>query len=649
MRTIKTVHEKASILYSVSIHKFRLDMAYSLRKMRKILQSSYSYFKKKGSSLSNQNKNELSETLKQLNDSLQEKNREAAFPLAQKLEAFSKQHIKKTPFEYILELVLALCFALVIAVIVRVMWFELYEIPTGSMRPTFMEQDHLTVSKTQFGINIPLETAHFMFNPDLVQRTGVCILSSDNLPLEDNDSTYFGIFPYKKRYIKRCMGKPEDTLYFYGGKLYGVDQNEKEIRELIQNTHLDKLEYVPFLSFEGHAKATSRYEIVFSQMNIPLGKLKWLPLQGQFQGEIYNGKEWIKDDPFAAIEPHDTIKTYSDIWGMGNFAMTRLLTESQVKNFYPIKENELEKGTLYLELRHHANMTFPKPEIYSKGSISTVLLTPEKSLIPLQKEHLDALMDNMYTARFVVKKGEAHAYSLRKSYQRLVSLPNVPDGTYEFYYGKAYSVGFGGIVSLLPKDHPLYSRDPAYIQKLYNLGIAFDTSFAPEGETQLHNPNRYAYFREGDLYLLGAPILKKEDPTLQAFVKKELDKEKQSNKSAPYLAFKDTLPPLKDGKMNVSFLKQFGFKIPAKNYLVLGDNHAMSADSRVFGFVPEDNLQGVPEWIIWPPGDRLGRPNQPPYPTFVLPRLIIWAIAALIAACWFFWHERKLRKPIEIK
>jgi signal peptidase I len=51
------------------------------------------------------------------------------------------------------------------------MWFELYEIPTGSMRPTFKEQDRLIAFKTSFGINIALVEDQFIFEPDHIKNT----------------------------------------------------------------------------------------------------------------------------------------------------------------------------------------------------------------------------------------------------------------------------------------------------------------------------------------------------------------------------------------------------------------------------------------------------------------------------------------------
>ena len=48
-------------------------------------------------------------------------------------------------------------------------------------------------------------------------------------------------------------------------------------------------------------------------------------------------------------------------------------------------------------------------------------------------------------------------------------------------------------------------------------------------------------------------------------------------------------------------------RIPAASYFVLGDNRAMSCDSRRWGFVPRSNIIGRAEVIYWPP-NRVGEP-----------------------------------------
>ena len=131
------------------------------------------------------------------------------------------------------------------------------------------------------------------------------------------------------------------------------------------------------------------------------------------------------------------------------------------------------------------------------------------------------------------------------------------------------------------------------------------------------------------------------------FVKQE--KIKQAH-SASYLPFIDMKAPLKeDGTLDVNKVLTYGVKVPKGHYLVLGDNYAMSADSRDFGFVPAQNLRGVPDFIFWPPGSRFGSPNQPPYPLFTTSRVIIWIIGGISFGVYSLWHRRKYQQLMKEK
>lgn len=600
-----------------------------------------SWYKKKGSTLPTGQLDNLEKNLSDLDQALLQKNKEEASQKAKQLESFASINCKKSFMEYAWELFIALAVALVVATLVRQVWFELYEIPTGSMRPTFREQDHLTVTKTAFGINYPLETKHLYFDPNLVQRSSVLIFSGDKLPMPDVDTTYFGIFPYKKRYIKRLIGKPGDSIYFYGGKLYGVDKEGNDLVELRDPSWMQKLEHIPFISFEG-VPVRLNNTILLRQMHIDYGRT----IDGQSEGEVFDGKKWVKDQPTAQTKPHTSVQTYSDILGIRNYAEARLLTKEELEK-QPNYSSDTPEGVLYLELRHTPSLSYPRP-FNAQGHLN---VTGYMTVIPLQQSHLDTLMNNLYSARFVVDDGKASNYSLNKQLQRsdLPQLAGVPDGTYEFYSGKASKINWGGIESEVPADSPLYSHDPKNIQKLYNMGIEMSTIYMPTAKPAMRFPSRYAYFRDGDLYLMGAPIIKKGDPVLEAFNAREQKKQEQSTTKAPYVAFKDYGPPVKDGKVDVDFIRTFGVKVPEGQYVVLGDNHAMSSDSRFFGFVPENNLQGAPSLIIWPWGDRVGSPSQQPYPFMNFPRAIIWTIAAVLGALWYAFHRWSLTRPIFVK
>ena len=45
------------------------------------------------------------------------------------------------------------------------------------------------------------------------------------------------------------------------------------------------------------------------------------------------------------ITPHKHIKTFSDYWGIKNFAMARLLTKEQVAKYPELDTKDLPEGT----------------------------------------------------------------------------------------------------------------------------------------------------------------------------------------------------------------------------------------------------------------------------------------------------------------
>ncbi len=620
---------------------------YSLRKSRHILKGVYTWYKKRGQTLAPDLKGRVEQEMLALDQALLSRDRARASELAKPLETFASTHCKKSFFEYGWELCLALAFALVIAVVIRQMCFEPYEIPTGSMRPTFREEDRLIVSKTSFGLNVPLETTHFYFDPLLVQRTSIFIFSGDRIPGLNAKTHYFGLFPYTKRYIKRCMGKPGDAIYFYGGKIYAVDQEGTELTEFRHSPWMETVESVPFLSFNGEIVPSGERAVVFNQMDQPAGKLTLLPT-GKIKGEVFNGTSFVTDNPLAQTKPHTTIETYSDIMGIRNYAMAQLLTKEQLLARKELGEMK-EEGVLYLLLHHTPSLSAPTPLIEPQGRGSRVTVLGYNTVLPLQQPHLDALMNAMYTARFVVSDGLAKRYDVSEQYQfgpYSPRFPNVPNGTYEFYFGKATQIHFSGVSTDVPLDSPLYAKTAENIQKLYNCGIEFNLAYNAQTNSVTPLPHRYAYFREGDLYLLGAKIIDKNDPVLIAFHQQEAEKEKSATPLNPYVAFKDYGPPVKEGKIDTAFIRTFGLTIPKQHYLALGDNHAMSGDSRVYGLIPEDNLQGAPWITFWPPGESFGYPSQKPYPFMNLPRAIVWSLATLVGLiCWIYIRWRN-KQPI---
>ncbi|MES2345765.1 MAG: signal peptidase I, partial [Chlamydiota bacterium] len=529
----------------------------SLRKSIQILRRTYHLFQKKKKSLSLEAKSRLQQAMTSLQTEIMAKRREDAHHKALELQNLAKVLLRKTPFEQGRDLIFGVGCALAIAVLVRLTWFELYEIPTGSMRPTLKEHDRLIVSKTDFGINFPLKPEHIYFNPELTKRSGIFVFTGENMDIRDVDTLYFYIFPGKKQYIKRLMGKPGDTLYFYGGLIYGIDEHGHDISKELQLPELNRIDHVPYIHFEGKVKTGRKVDgiyspVVFYQMNEAIAEMS-LTVSGKVASTL--------------MPPFEKAENYSNLFGMNHYAMARLVTKNTIN-----PPQNLEEGILYLELKHHPNLNNAKVAFDEYGRLRPMMAL-STSYIPLQMQDLQTLMANLYTARFEVKDGIALRYGSNKEYARpfAPSLPGVPDGSYEFYYGKAYKIYPQGIEIELASDHPLYQFSPEKIQLLFNLGMEFDTRFSKESNHTTLMPARFAYFRNQDLYVAGAKLFNKENPTLAAFV------EKESKTSAPFI---DSGPPLTaDGSIDSALINQYGLKIPPKMYLALGDNYAMSADS----------------------------------------------------------------------
>lgn len=102
-------------------------------------------------------------------------------------------------------------FAFAIAMVVRVVAFEPFNIPSGSMRPTLLEGDYLFVSKYSYGYS---RYSFFFGFPPFEGR----ILES---PVDRGDVAVFRKPPENEiDYIKRIVGLPGDRIQMKGGILH---------------------------------------------------------------------------------------------------------------------------------------------------------------------------------------------------------------------------------------------------------------------------------------------------------------------------------------------------------------------------------------------------------------------------------------------
>ncbi len=177
----------------------------------------------------------------------------------------------------VLEWVEALLYGVVVIIPLKLYFFGMYVIPTGSMENTLLPGDYIVVSRLSYGPKMPMTPLSFPFvqhtmpftdgtqswldwwqseykrlrgfgeveNMDVVVFT---FPAGDTVALEWQDRTYYDLVrtaedrkyvydnskvvyrPVDKRenYVKRCVAVAGDTLYFAGQKLY---VNGKEVEE----------------------------------------------------------------------------------------------------------------------------------------------------------------------------------------------------------------------------------------------------------------------------------------------------------------------------------------------------------------------------------------------------------------------------------
>ncbi len=125
-------------------------------------------------------------------------------------------------------------YAVLIALVVRTVAFEPFNIPSGSMIPTLLVGDYLFVSKYSYGysrhslpLSLPLIPGRLFMSP--VERGDVAVfkLPSDN----------------KTDYIKRIVGLPGDRIQVTGGRLLinGKMVKRKRVEDFVFTDDLGRI------------------------------------------------------------------------------------------------------------------------------------------------------------------------------------------------------------------------------------------------------------------------------------------------------------------------------------------------------------------------------------------------------------------------
>ncbi len=167
------------------------------------------------------------------------------------------------------EIVKTVLYAVLIAVVVRTVAFEPFNIPSGSMIPTLLVGDFLFVSKYSYGYSrysLPLSPPLFSGRilGSLPKRGDVAVFK---LPSDTS-----------KNYIKRIVGLPGDHIQLRGGQLYinqelaprvedgnviAVDENERrtEERQYVETLPGDRKHLIAKTSDSGGKNDTQEYVV----------------------------------------------------------------------------------------------------------------------------------------------------------------------------------------------------------------------------------------------------------------------------------------------------------------------------------------------------------------------------------------------------
>ncbi|MBI4655620.1 MAG: signal peptidase I [Elusimicrobia bacterium] len=114
--------------------------------------------------------------------------------------------------------------AVILASVVMYLFIQAFKIPSGSMRMTFLEGDHLFVNKFIYGFRIPF-TDKKILKFKKPRRGDIVVFQ---FPSNSPDDTQCGGKQYGKDFIKRVIGEPGDTVQIRKGEVYVNGEKLKE-------------------------------------------------------------------------------------------------------------------------------------------------------------------------------------------------------------------------------------------------------------------------------------------------------------------------------------------------------------------------------------------------------------------------------------
>jgi len=126
--------------------------------------------------------------------------------------------------------------AMLLAAVVMYLFVQAFKIPSGSMRTTFMEGDHLFVNKFIYGFRIPY-THKKMLSLRKIKRGDIVIFM---FPSDNPNEFQCGGKQYGKDFIKRVIGLPGDKVEIKEGKVF---VNGEPLKDEAYAKYVDNFRY----------------------------------------------------------------------------------------------------------------------------------------------------------------------------------------------------------------------------------------------------------------------------------------------------------------------------------------------------------------------------------------------------------------------
>jgi signal peptidase I len=126
--------------------------------------------------------------------------------------------------------------AVLLASVVMYLFVQAFKIPSGSMRTTFLEGDHLFVNKFIYGFRIPYTHKKFLALRK-IKRGDIAIFQ---FPSQDPSEFQCGGKQYGKDFIKRVIGLPGDKVELKNGKVF---VNSEPLKDEAYAKYLDNFRY----------------------------------------------------------------------------------------------------------------------------------------------------------------------------------------------------------------------------------------------------------------------------------------------------------------------------------------------------------------------------------------------------------------------